>query len=401
MQVHAATAKILVEERGTLARILTEGQEWTEEQIAWLAQPLIANNPSNRQVAYMMGQPVSKGGLGINRTREAVETFRRRNRERIAQYANGSKPHTLAVAVAPTHNIVDATPVVKVAPPQPKAGDEEYDPTELGPELVIPHSANLCVSSDWHAKDTDFDFITRIGRVAKATRCFASAIVGDIVNGEEFSPHGRELRRVTPFVDELAVAKKAIAALAKYTPTIFICMGNHDYWSTRFAMGAYSPEMFINQITPRGMEIISAAEYMAGARPKGAAVVWTARTYMYFGAAGERQRWVLAHGPGYGKLVGQYHQKQAQKFADCHVWQAHDHNWGQGYLLNGKRYVSGGMVADPSKLRYHQKNAETFPFMQQGFGVIVPSRAADEEDDVLLFNNQHTNWAMWEYLLET
>lgn len=374
-----------------MAKTQAQGQEWTDEQITWLAQPLIINNPSNRQVAYQMSQPMGKGGLGIIRTREAVETFRRRNRELIEEYANGKQPNSSEVAIAVT------TPTIKVTIPD----DEGYDATELGPELIIPRAANLCVSSDWHAKDVDFEFLERIGKVAKATHCFASAIVGDIVNGEEFSPHGRELRRVTPFVDELAIAKKAIATLAQYTPTIFICMGNHDFWSTRFTMGQYSPEMFINQITPKGMEIISAAQYMAGVRPNGPAVVYTARTYMFFGEGGSRERWVLAHGPGYGKVVGQYHSKQAQKYADCHVWQAHDHNWGQGFLLNGKRYVSGGMVADPAMLRYPQKNAETFPYMQQGFGVIVPGRGLDEPDDVLLLNNKSSNWPMWDYLLET
>jgi predicted phosphodiesterase len=206
--------------------------------------------------------------------------------------------------------------------------------------------------SDTHVPYHDATLIERAITDALAVGIRRFVIIGDLVDGNQWSKRGLNMGYQRRWQDDVMLCEGVIRALLSAFESGVVLLGNHD---------AYFLKHFRNQADA---EFLFARMYRTDDR-----VLWSGFEQAVVTSGGREIR--LLHGANYSQMnalgMGQ---KLAAKYEQGIVM-GHQHHAASGLSYSGRHQVVclGGMY-DPAKMRYVHESPKTNPVQTRSYGLL-------------------------------
>lgn len=208
---------------------------------------------------------------------------------------------------------------------------------------------DMLIMSDLHVPYHDAGLIEEAMRAARAEGISQWLIVGDMMDGNQWSKRGLNLTYQRRWQDDAEIAKAIIDQLVEYLGNGTVLMGNHDAWFIKHFRGQADTAWLLSRIFRTDDHVLWSMFEQAAIR------------------SGDREI-RATHGANYSGAnplgVGQ---RLAAKW-ECGVVMGHQHHATHGLSWSGKHQVvcMGGMH-DPRKLSYLHEAPRTNPAQTRSY----------------------------------
>lgn len=208
---------------------------------------------------------------------------------------------------------------------------------------------DMLIMSDLHVPYHDAALIEEAMRAARAEGISQWLIVGDMMDGNQWSKRGLNLTYQRRWQDDAEIAKAIIDQLVEYLGNGTVLMGNHDAWFIKHFRGQADTAWLLSRIFRTDDHVLWSMFEQAAIK------------------SGDREI-RATHGANYSGAnplgVGQ---RLAAKW-ECGVVMGHQHHATHGLSWSGKHQVvcMGGMH-DPRKLSYLHEAPRTNPAQTRSY----------------------------------
>ena len=208
---------------------------------------------------------------------------------------------------------------------------------------------DMLIMSDLHVPYHDAALIEEAMRAARAEGISQWLIVGDMMDGNQWSKRGLNLTYQRRWQDDAEIAKAIIDQLVEYLGKGTVLMGNHDAWFIKHFRGQADTAWLLSRIFRTDDHVLWSMFEQAAIK------------------SGDREI-RATHGANYSGAnplgVGQ---RLAAKW-ECGVVMGHQHHATHGLSWSGKHQVvcMGGMH-DPRKLSYLHEAPRTNPAQTRSY----------------------------------
>jgi predicted phosphodiesterase len=211
---------------------------------------------------------------------------------------------------------------------------------------------DMLIMSDLHIPYHDADLIEEAMDRAKSIGIKQWLIVGDMMDGNQWSKRGLNMTYQRRWQDDADVAKAIIDHLVEYLGPGTVLMGNHDAWFVKHFRGQADTEWLLSRLFSTDENVLWSTFEQATIK------------------SGDREI-RATHGANYSGAnplgIGQ---RLAAKW-ECSVVMGHQHHATHGLSWSGKHQVicMGGMH-DPRKLAYLHEAPRTNPAQTRSYVIL-------------------------------
>ena len=220
-------------------------------------------------------------------------------------------------------------------------------------DQIVDVEGDLLIMSDLHIPYHDADLIDNAIRHAQDMGIKQWLIVGDLMDGNQWSKRGLNQTYQRRWQDDAEIAQAIVAQLVEHVGPGTVLMGNHDAWFVRHFRGQAETEWLLSRLFRTGDDVI-----------------WSMFEQCRIRSGGREIR--ATHGANYSGAnplgVGQ---RLAAKW-ECSVVMGHQHHATHGLSWSGRHQIvcMGGMH-DPRKLSYIHEAPRTNPAQTRSYVILT------------------------------
>jgi predicted phosphodiesterase len=220
-------------------------------------------------------------------------------------------------------------------------------------DQIVEVEGDLLIMSDLHVPYHDAELIDTAIRHAQDMDIRQWLIVGDLMDGNQWSRRGLNQTYQRRWQDDAEIAQSIIAQLVEHVGPGTVLMGNHDAWFVRHFKGQAETEWLLSRLFRTGENVL-----------------WSMFEQCRIKSGGREIR--ATHGANYSGAnplgVGQ---RLAAKW-ECSVVMGHQHHATHGLSWSGRHQIvcMGGMH-DPRKLAYIHEAPRTNPAQTRSYVILT------------------------------
>lgn len=220
-------------------------------------------------------------------------------------------------------------------------------------DQILELEGDLLIMSDLHIPYHDADLIDTAIRHAQDMGINRWLIVGDLMDGNQWSKRGLNQTYQRRWQDDAEIAQAIVAQLVAHVGPGTVLMGNHDAWFVRHFRGQAETEWLLSRLFRTDENVL-----------------WSMFEQCRIRSGGREIR--ATHGANYSGAnplgVGQ---RLAAKW-ECSVVMGHQHHATHGLSWSGRHQIvcMGGMH-DPRKLAYIHDAPRTNPAQTRSYVILT------------------------------